>query len=96
MFGGKNENGLVANGLQLMQFDNQMVSIKAIETVGNQPCPRYGHQMKHDTTNNCLIIHGGINDSGVADQLLYLNDLHILDLFSLNWLQVQLHGDSLV
>ncbi len=43
---------------------------------------------------NSLIIYGGKNDS--IPNNCYLNDIHILNLETLAWCQIQAYGDKLI
>ena len=49
---------------------------------GIPPCGRFGCSMSYYERGNFIVIHGGKNNS-------ILNDTFLLDLFSLNWIEVE-------
>ena len=54
------------------------------EVIGKAPCARFGHSMVSNKSLNILVIFGGLDDN----EKKYLNDLFILDLSNLQWVQV--------
>ena len=52
------------------------------KTDGIPPCERFGCSMSFYERGNFIAIHGGKNN-------VPLNDIFLLDLFSLNWLEVE-------
>ena len=64
------------------------------ETEGKAPPPRFGHSMVHVAELNIIVISGGRNDVGAntSSQLGCYDDIHILHLEKLRWLQVTSSG----
>jgi len=64
------------------------------ETQGKPPCARYSHSMTHFPVLNIIAIYGGRNDDLYkTSRTPMLSDLWVLELDTLTWISVKLHGD---
>ena len=61
---------------------------------GRPPVPRYLHTMNFYEEGNFLIVYGGRND--IKSESSALNDLHILELKRLEWIEVIVYSDSVI
>lgn len=69
-------------------------SSRKLEPAGKPPCPRYQHASC--IFGNKLVIHGGRNDKEYSKiKNVALNDLHILDLSQMMWMQIGIYGESI-
>lgn len=66
---------------------------KYIDSEGPSPSARYGHSMHYSPELNFVVLFGGRNDSFGAIQNCIFNDIWILRLNLLQWVQVESHGE---
>ena len=65
-----------------------------IRTAGASPSGRYDTSLNFYERGNMLVIHGGRTIKGENDDIL--NDTFILDLYSLNWIEVEYYNKKYV
>ena len=86
IFGGKiSKAGNLNKNLYVLKIGGKNLEWIILNTIGMPPKRRYGASMSYYETGNLLIIHGGRHN---AKMNFALNDTFILDLYSLNWMQV--------
>ena len=91
IFGGKSkEEGGISNQLWILVTGKKPLEWLQPTTKGKPPSPRYFHSMSFYERGNCLIIHGGRNET-LSDNLA-LNDTFLFDLENLEWLRVELYS----
>ena len=91
IFGGKSkEEGGIANQLWILVTGKKPLEWLQPTTKGKPPSPRYFHSMSFYERGNCLIIHGGRNET-LSDNLA-LNDTFLFDLENFEWLRVELYS----
>ena len=84
IFGGKISNdGELNNNIYILKIGKKPLEWAIINTNGSAPCARYDSSLNFYERGNMLIIHGGRNIHNV------FNDTFILDLFTLNWIEVE-------
>ncbi|KRX05522.1 Galactose oxidase/kelch, beta-propeller [Pseudocohnilembus persalinus] len=86
-FGGKNAQGNLHHDLRVLMTDQPKMQWATLKTQGKGPCPRYGHKMHFIEKFNFLAIYGGIYENQV--QQVFLNDIFVMELGSLNWINVK-------
>lgn len=91
LFGGVNNKGEPNNTVRLIQPAQKYLVCTILQTTGKTPLPRYQHSMVFFKHNNTLIIFGGKTGSP-GNPGNVLNDLHILDLETLNWSETVVVG----
>ena len=92
IFGGKSkEINSLNNNLWILLIGQEPLQWIKAETKGIQPSPRYYHSMNFFEKARYIIIHGGRNDE--LSSSCALNDTFILDLISLNWINVSLFSN---
>ena len=88
IFGGQvSKNGVLNKNLYVLKLGKKPLDWILLKTKGIAPSKRYGASMSYYELGNLLIIHGGRNNSGNYNYVL--NDTFLLDLYSLNWMQVE-------
>ncbi|CDW88087.1 kelch motif family protein [Stylonychia lemnae] len=94
MFGGLQSDGSASDGLWLLKCEKGCLRWVRGEqiTKGQKPSGRYSHSMTLYERENALIICGGRNDR----QKMVYNDLHMLTLDNLNWINVKLVGEGMI
>ena len=91
IFGGKSkEEGGISNQLWILVTGKKPLEWLQPTTKGKPPSPRYFHSMSFFERGNCLIIHGGRNET-LSDNLA-LNDTFLFDLENFEWLRVELYS----
>ena len=91
IFGGKSkEEGGISNQLWILVTGKKPLEWLQPTTKGKPPSPRYFHSMSFYERGNCLIIHGGRNET-LSDDLA-LNDTFLFDLENFEWLRVELYS----
>ena len=91
IFGGKSkEEGGISNQLWILVTGKKPLEWLQPTTKGKPPSPRYFHSMSFYERGNCLIIHGGRNET-LSDNLA-LNDTFLFDLENFEWLRVELYS----
>ena len=78
--------------LYVLKIGARILEWVVLNTLGAPPKKRFGATMSYYELGNILIIHGGRNNAKVN---YAFSDTFILDLFSLNWLQVEYFDKSL-
>ena len=92
IFGGKSkEEGGISNQLWILVTGKKPLEWLQPTTKGKPPSPRYFHSMSFYERGNCLIIHGGRNET-LSDNLA-LNDTFLFDLENFEWLRVELYSN---
>lgn len=84
MFGGEDRNRKLLNDVHIL--DLETMSWTALETTQTPPAPRFDHAAAVHV-DRYLLIFGGCSHS------VFFNDLHVLDLETLEWSQPQIRGD---
>ncbi|KAL2548905.1 Galactose oxidase/kelch repeat superfamily protein [Forsythia ovata] len=84
MFGGEARNRRLLNDVHVL--DLETMSWSAIETLQTPPTPRFDHTAAVHA-ERYLLIFGGCSHS------IFYNDLHVLDLETMEWSQPQIQGD---
>lgn len=90
IFGGINKDKLVNNDLRVLKIGNKPLEWIKLGTSGKKPAPRYSSSLNYITEFSLLVLHGGKDDS--KEDFIY-NDTYVLDLFTLNWIEIVLFGD---
>ena len=91
IFGGKSkEEGGISNQLWILVTGKKPLEWLQPTNKGKPPSPRYFHSMSFYERGNCLIIHGGRNET-LSDNLA-LNDTFLFDLENFEWLRVELYS----
>ena len=91
IFGGKSkEEGGISNQLWILVTGKKPLEWLQPTAKGKPPSPRYFHSMSFYERGNCLIIHGGRNET-LSDNLA-LNDTFLFDLENFEWLRVELYS----
>ena len=87
VFGGKHSaDGKALDDLYILRIGRRPLEWAKVRTKGIGPSPRYACSLSYYEEGNCLVVHGGRNDSQCDD--FALNDTYILELFSLSWMRV--------
>ncbi|KAI3470525.1 hypothetical protein Pfo_027188 [Paulownia fortunei] len=84
MFGGEDGNRRLLNDVHVLDLETMTWS--AVETTQTPPPPRFDH-IAALHAERYLFIFGGCSHS------VFFNDLHVLDLETMEWSQPQLQGD---
>ncbi|KAF3632538.1 hypothetical protein FXO37_27411 [Capsicum annuum] len=84
MFGGEDRNRRLLNDVSVLDLETMTWS--TVETTQTSPAPRFDHTAALHTDRYLLIL-GGCSHS------IFFNDLHVLDLETMEWSQPQLQGD---
>ena len=85
IFGGKIYDGkevTLNKNLYILKICRNPLEWNILNTSGNPPSPRYGCSMSYYERGNFLVVHGGKN-------ILSLNNTFLLELFTLNWIEVE-------
>ena len=92
IFGGYNGNfDKCTNHLYVLKIGKKKLEWTILKTTGYGPTPRISASMSFLEKKNLLIIHGGrTNTENVINPL---NDTYLLDLETLNWLEVGYYGE---
>jgi hypothetical protein len=98
VFGGKDIQGEVMGNLYVLTVGKRPLNWinlqKYIDNESSSPSPRFGHCMHYCSELNFVVLFGGRNDSlGQADKSIF-NDIWILKLNVLNWINVKCYGDT--
>ena len=92
VFGGKDEKGVIRNDLYLLTIGTRPLNWTIIQTNGEKPLPRYDASLTFYEKGNVLILFGGRTDK-YSDKFA-LNDLYFLDLFSFDWIKINLYNNA--
>ncbi|KAK1421215.1 hypothetical protein QVD17_23390 [Tagetes erecta] len=84
MFGGEDKHRRLTNDVHVLDLETMTWNIA--ETIQTPPAPRFDHTATVHA-NRYLQIFGGCTHS------VFFNDLHVLDLETLEWSQPQIQGD---
>lgn len=84
MFGGEDKNRRLLNDIHVLNLDTMTWDV--LETTQTLPSPRFDHTAAAHG-DRYLLIFGGCSHS------IFFNDLHVLDLLTMEWSQPQLQGD---
>ncbi|XP_049381469.1 acyl-CoA-binding domain-containing protein 6-like [Solanum stenotomum] len=84
MFGGEDQHRRLLNDISVLDLETMTWS--TVETTQTSPAPRFDHTAALHA-NRYLLILGGCSHS------IFFNDLHVLDLETMEWSQPQLQGD---
>lgn len=84
MFGGEDRHRRLLNDVHVLDLETMTWS--AVETTQTPPSPRFDHAAALNA-ERYLFIFGGCSHS------VFYNDLHVLDLETMEWSQPQLQGD---
>ncbi|KAL3838265.1 hypothetical protein ACJIZ3_022856 [Penstemon smallii] len=84
MFGGEDRNRRLLNDVHVLDLETMTWS--AVETTQTPPTPRFDHTAALHA-ERYLFIFGGCSHS------IFFNDLHVLDLETMEWSQPQIQGD---
>ncbi|XP_047342337.1 acyl-CoA-binding domain-containing protein 4-like [Impatiens glandulifera] len=84
MFGGEGKKQQLLNDVHVL--DLETLTWEVLETVQAPPTPRFDHAAAVHS-DRYLLIFGGCSHS------IFYNDLHVLDLLTLEWSQPQIQGD---
>jgi hypothetical protein len=94
LFGGLNKQEQPCDDLYHITVNMQeaecFMCATPVLTSGQGPCPRYKHSA--EVFKNYLVIFGGRND---VTEISVLNDLHLLNLQTNNWMTLALFGQEL-
>ena len=88
MFGGMERNNELTNTLMILKPGEKHLKWRKLETSGASPSERMLHSMTFMEKMNVLVIYGGRN----MNKECFLSDIHILNLDSLQWANVELFG----
>lgn len=95
IFGGKiSSSGPINNNIYVIKIGIKPFDIIQLITSGIPPCPRYDSSINFYEKGNMLIIHGGRNNNKECEN--GLNDTFILDLYQLNWIQVEYYNEKYI
>ncbi|KZV33000.1 acyl-CoA-binding domain-containing protein 4 [Dorcoceras hygrometricum] len=86
MFGGEDRNRRLLNDVHVLDLETMTWS--SVETTQTHPSPRYDHTAALHS-ERYLFIYGGCSHS------IFFNDLHVLDLETMEWSRPQMQGDVL-
>ncbi|MFS8012389.1 putative galactose oxidase/kelch, beta-propeller, kelch-type beta propeller [Helianthus anomalus] len=84
MFGGEDKHRHLMNDVHVLDLEKMTWNVA--ETIQTPPAPRFDHTATVHA-NRYLQIYGGCTHS------IFFNDLHVLDLETLEWSQPQVQGD---
>nr|XP_016445961.1 PREDICTED: acyl-CoA-binding domain-containing protein 4 isoform X1 [Nicotiana tabacum] len=84
MFGGEDRNRFLLNDVNVLDLETMTWS--TVETTQTSPAPRFDHTAALHADRYLLIL-GGCSHS------VFFNDLHVLDLETMEWSRPQLQGD---
>ncbi|KAI3520401.1 hypothetical protein L1887_09798 [Cichorium endivia] len=84
MFGGEGKNRRLMNDVHVLDLETLTWNI--VETIQTPPSPRFDHTAAVHA-DRYLQVFGGCSHS------IFFNDLHVLDLETLEWSQPQIQGD---
>ncbi|KAL0452030.1 UNVERIFIED_CONTAM: Acyl-CoA-binding domain-containing protein 4 [Sesamum latifolium] len=84
MFGGEDRNRRLLNDVNVLDLETMTWS--AVETTQTPPTPRFDHVATLHA-ERYLFVFGGCSHS------VFFNDLHVLDLETMEWSQPQVQGD---
>ncbi|XP_073293226.1 acyl-CoA-binding domain-containing protein 6 [Primulina huaijiensis] len=85
MFGGEDRNRRLLNDVHVLDLETMTWS--SVETTQTPPTPRFDHTAALHA-ERYLFIYGGCSHS------IFFNDLHVLDLETMEWSQPQMQGDA--
>ena len=95
IFGGiSSQDGPINNNLYALRIGRKPLEWTIIRTEGASPSGRYDTSLNFYERGNMLVIHGGRTIKGENDYIL--NDTFILDLYSLNWIEVEYYNKKYV
>jgi len=78
----------VNNDIRFMEVGPGRKQWKVLEIEGKPPQPRYFHSMEHFEDSNMLVVFGGRAESTVKATNFCLNDVWLLDLYFLSWIEL--------
>ncbi|KAL1201460.1 Acyl-CoA-binding domain-containing protein 6 [Cardamine amara subsp. amara] len=84
VFGGEDKNRRLLNDLHVLDLETMTWDV--VETTQTRPVPRFDHTAASHS-DRYLLIFGGCSHS------IFFNDLHILDLQTMEWSQPHVQGD---
>jgi Galactose oxidase, central domain len=93
IFGGITADKKASNGLYVVKIGKKPLEWSSPITSGQAPCPRFLHTMVYNSLLNLLIVFGGRVDLAKTSVYTCFNDVHLLDLASMVWLQVKVFGE---
>ena len=93
VFGGLDANSKAHNEVLLCKTGQRPLVWSVLETKGKPPVPRFQHTMTLVKDLNILVVYGGRNDSHSGSGYTCFNDVHILNLSTLTWAEVDVHGE---
>ena len=85
IFGGINEYGEACNQLYILAFGNNPLTVVKANVDGKAPSERYSCSMNYYSDLNIIVVYGGRNIEA-------FNDIFILDVINLNWIEADLFG----
>ena len=85
IFGGINEYGEACNQLFILVFGNNPLTVVKANVDGKAPPERYSCSMNYYSDLNIIVVYGGRNIGA-------FNDIFILDVIHLNWIEADLFG----
>ena len=95
IFGGKISSfGPINKQIYVIKIGIKPFDVVELKTSGVPPCPRYDSSVNFYEKGNMLIIHGSRNNNKEGEN--GLNDTFILDLFNLNWKQVEYYNENYI
>lgn len=84
LFGGEDRNRRLLNDVHTLDLETMTWNV--VETMQTPPAPRFDHTAAVHG-ERYLLIYGGCSHS------IFFNDLHVLDLETMEWSQPQIQGD---
>ena len=91
IFGGKSNENILSNDLYIIKIGKKPLEISKLEVSGAPPCPRYLHTINYYEEGNFLILFGGRDD---INEDYAKDDIFILELSKLEWIEVKVYFDS--
>lgn len=93
LFGGLTASGQVLNTLYILQTAQRPLQWTKPVVSGSLPSPRFQHSLCLCAEWNCLVLFGGRNNTSAAGGYSCFCDVHMLDLVTLTWTELNCEGN---
>lgn len=91
IFGGRDCKGRESNLLWKLKIFANPIQTEAVQTKGRAPTPRSGHSLQYLSIARLLVVFGGFSEHEKNSKRGgFLNDLFVLSISKLSWLEVRM------
>ena len=84
------------NDMRLMKVGHGPKEWIVLDVAGTPPDPRYFHSMDYFESNNMIVIFGGRKECKIKSENFTLNDVWLIDLKSLEWINLICKGNDII